>query len=543
MDVNIGDIVLSDAALAHLPHLKQCPILIITKPDSYGNLLGLSLNAHEPDSNSPWKICISAKEADIPSNASISVSYPYIIHETSCRAIYGTVKKEFLDYVLRLFVKFSASVYFEASSPRDSFAVPASGKVLDGKDLANMIDASLDMWLTSGRFNDAFEEKLTAQLGMKYALTTNSGSSANLLAISALTSNQLGERRLKDGDEVITIAAGFPTTIFPIIQNRLVPVFVDIELGTYNIDVSQIEESISKKTKALFVAHTLGNPFNLDRVVELCNKHNLWLIEDNCDALGSIYGNRQTGTFGHISTMSFYPAHHITTGEGGAVITNDGSLYRILMSFRDWGRDCWCPPGKDNSCSRRFGWKLGNLPEGYDHKYIYSHIGYNLKITDWQAAIGLTQLEKLPLFTERRRENFRLLYEGLQAFEDYFILPRATERSNPSWFGFPLTLKKSTTFSKVDIVNFLEDGKIGTRQLFAGNILRQPAFIQTPLRLRIRNSPLLNSQRLSDKHYRMIPNSDAVMKNTFWIGLWPGIGRSAILSVIERFEDFIKSRK
>lgn len=543
MDVNIGDIVLGDVALAHLPHLKQCPVLIITKPDGNGNLLGLLLNAHEPDSNSPWKICISAGEADIPSNASISVSYPYIIHKTSCRAIHGKVKKEFLDYILRLFVKFSADVYFEASSPGDSFAVPPSGKVLDGKDLANMIDASLDMWLTSGRFNDEFEEKLAVHLGMKYALTTNSGSSANLLAISALTSHQLGERKLKDGDEVITVAAGFPTTVSPIIQNRLVPVFVDIELGAYNIDVSQIEEAISKKTKALFVAHTLGNPFNLDRVMELCDKYNLWLIEDNCDALGSTYGNRQTGTFGHISTMSFYPAHHITMGEGGAVITNDGSLYRILMSFRDWGRDCWCQPGKDNSCGKRFGWKLGNLPEGYDHKYIYSHIGYNLKITDWQAAIGLAQLEKLPLFTERRRENFRLLYEGLQAFEDYFILPRATERSNPSWFGFPLTVRENKIFSKIDIVTFLEDSRIGTRQLFAGNMLRQPAFIQTPLRLRIRNSPLLNSQRLSEKHYRMLPNSDAVMKNTFWIGLWPGIDKSAIQSVLGRFDDFIKSRK
>lgn len=547
MKVNIGDIVLSDNGHAHLPHLKQKSLLLIIKKlGVHGNLLGLPLSYDKRDSDSPWKIRISAEdfaEGDIPSNATISVSHPQIINKVSCRATHGVSKKEFLEHVLRMFVKFSAAVYFEGSSPKDSPAIPSSGKVIDGEDLANMIDASLDMWLTAGRFNSEFEKRLAAQIGMKYALTTNSGSSANLLAITALTSHQLGKRRLKEGDEVITVAAGFPTTVAPIIQNRLVPVFADIELGTYNINVNQIEASISKKTKALFVAHTLGNPFNLDRVKELCDKYNLWLIEDNCDALGSTYRNRPTGTFGHISTMSFYPAHHITMGEGGAVVTGDIGLYKILMSLRDWGRDCWCPPGKDNSCGRRFKWKLENLPEGYDHKYIYSHIGYNLKITDWQAAIGLSQLEKLPLFTERRRENFRLLYKGLQAFEDYFILPKATERSNPSWFGFPLTIKKNKIFSKIDIVNFLENSRIGTRQLFAGNMLRQPAFSQTPIRLRIRNSPLLNSQRLSDKHYRMLPNSDTVMKNTFWIGLWPGIDRNAILSVLGRFDDFIKSRK
>ncbi|MDW7973332.1 MAG: lipopolysaccharide biosynthesis protein RfbH, partial [Thermodesulfovibrio sp.] len=414
-----------------------------------------------------------------------------------------------------------------------------SGKVLDSKELFMMIEASLDMWLTAGRFNEEFEKKLAGFIGVKYCLTTNSGSSANLLAISALTSYKLGEKRLREGDEVITVAAGFPTTVAPIVQNKLIPVFVDVEVGTYNIDTSQIEEAITEKTKAIFVAHTLGNPFNIDKVMEIAQKYRLWVIEDNCDALGSKYNGKYTGSFGHISTISFYPAHHITMGEGGAVLTNDAQLHKIIMSFRDWGRDCWCPPGKDNTCRRRFGWKLGRLPEGYDHKYTYSHIGYNLKITDWQASIGLAQLEKLPWFIEKRKQNFQKLYQGLKKFEDFFILPRQIENSEPAWFGFPITVKRNAGFTKLDIVKYLESKGIGTRQLFAGNLLRQPAFTETDIKIRIRNSPVISSKSLKEEHFSLLPNTDYIMDSTFWIGVWPGIEEEDIEYIIDCFENYI----
>ncbi len=450
--------------------------------------------------------------------------------------------KDELDKILRENLKQLSKIYFELCKKENSRQyIPPSGKILDEKELFNMIEASLDMWLTTGRFNDEFERKLADFVGVKYALTTNSGSSANLLAISALTSYKLGEKRLKEGDEVITVAAGFPTTVAPIIQNNLIPVFVDVELGTYNIDTDQIEESITEKTKAIFIAHTLGNPFDLSKVMEIAEKYDLWVIEDNCDALGSRYNGKYTGSFGHISTISFYPAHHITMGEGGALLTNDDELNKIIMSFRDWGRDCWCPPGKDDTCGRRFNWKLGNLPKGYDHKYIYSHLGFNLKITDWQAAIGLAQLEKLPGFIEKRKENFKLLYEGLKEFEDYLILPRATPNSDPSWFGFPITVKENAPFNKLELVKYLENNGIGTRQLFAGNILRHPAFIETDIKLRIKNSDIINSKELSEEHYELLPNTDKVMNGTFWIGVWPGIDKEDIEKVGNIFTEFFKN--
>jgi len=453
----------------------------------------------------------------------------------------STKSKDQLDKILRENLKKLSKIYFELCKKENNKKyIPPSGKVLDERELFNMIDASLDMWLTTGRFNDDFERKIADFVGVKYALTTNSGSSANLLAISALTSYKLKEKRLKAGDEVITVAAGFPTTVAPIIQNNLIPVFVDVELGTYNISPEQIEEAITEKTKAIFIAHTLGNPFNLNKVMELAEKYNLWIIEDNCDALGSKYNGKYTGSFGHISTISFYPAHHITMGEGGAVLTNDYELYKILISLRDWGRDCWCPPGKDDTCGRRFNWKLGNLPKGYDHKYIYSHLGYNLKITDWQAAIGLAQLEKLPGLIEKRKENFKLLYEGLKEFEDYLILPKATPNSDPSWFGFPITVKEESPFNKFEIVRYLESNGIGTRQLFAGNMLRHPAFIETNIKLRIRNSDIINSKELSEEHYELLPHTDKVMNGTFWIGVWPGINDDNITTIINTFETFIK---
>jgi len=451
---------------------------------------------------------------------------------------------ELAEQLLRNIVKFSSYLYFLNKKRRiKSEYIPASGKILDEKELFGMMDASLDMWLTTGRFNDKFEKKLAKFLDSRYVLTTNSGSSANLLAISALMSPKLGERKLSSGDEIITVAAGFPTTINPIVQNSLVPVFVDIEIGTYNIDVSQIEEAITPKTKAVFIAHTLGNPFNLDKIMEICQKHNLWLIEDNCDALGSRYKDKYTGTFGHIGTLSFYPAHHITMGEGGAVITSDPELYKIIMSIRDWGRDCWCQPGKDNTCHKRFSYQLGNLPYGYDHKYTYSHIGYNLKITDWQAAIGLSQLEKLEGFIKKRKENFQVLYDGLKEFEEFFILPEKTEFSAPSWFGFLITLKENCGFNKVDLCKYLEDNNIGTRQLFAGNILRQPAFVDNNISLRIRNSGITSSDELVENHYKLLPNTDTVMNNTFWIGVWPGISRKEINYTVNTFRKFIEKSK
>lgn len=416
-----------------------------------------------------------------------------------------------------------------------------------------MIDASLDMWLTAGRFADRFEKEFAKFLGVKYCALVNSGSSANLVAISALTSYKLGEKRLKPGDEVITVAASFPTTVASIIQNRLIPVFVDVELGTYNIEVNQIEKAISEKTRAIFVAHTLGNPFNIDKVLEMCQKYNLWLIEDNCDALGSKYRSslitsdhssvKYTGTFGHIATFSFYPAHHITMGEGGAVVTNEPQLYKIILSFRDWGRDCWCPPGKDNTCGKRFSQQHGKLPFGYDHKYVYSHLGYNLKATDWQAAIGFSQLKKLPNFIKKRQENFQLLYEELKDLEEFFILPKATEKSEPSWFGFPITIRKNAPFDRKELIQYLEVNKIGTRLLFAGNILRQPAFVDNSnTKFRIKDSPLITANDLrfttSDSQ---LPNTDVVMEKTFWTGVWPRISKKEISYMIKKFKKFVQN--
>lgn len=450
-----------------------------------------------------------------------------------------------MEHFLRGLVKASAKLYFKFTFGKKRIFkyIPASGKVLDEKDLCNMIDATLDMWLTTGRFNDKFEKDFAAYIGSKYALTVNSGSSANLLALTALTSHKLGERRLKKGDEVITVAAGFPTTVAPIIQNGLIPVFVDVDINTHNILADQIEAALTDKTKAIFVAHTLGNPFNLAKIKEICQQRNLWLIEDNCDALGAKFNGKFTGTFGHIGTFSFYPAHHITMGEGGAVITDDTQLYRILMSIRDWGRDCWCPPGKDNTCKNRFNMQLGKLPFGYDHKYTYSHLGYNLKITDWQAACALSQLAKLDGFIEKRKANFTKLFMGLKQFENYFILPSWESGAQPSWFGFLMTVKKDAPFNKIALCRFLEENNIGTRQLFAGNILRQPAFTEENITLRIKNSALLNSKDLTDADYANLPNTDEVMNASFWVGVWPGLEEAEIERTISVFAKFIEQHK
>jgi CDP-6-deoxy-D-xylo-4-hexulose-3-dehydrase len=400
--------------------------------------------------------------------------------------------------------------------------VPPSGKVLDAAELKLMVEASLDGWLTTGRFNDEFEKKLAAFLGVQYLITVNSGSSANLVAFTTLTSPALGERAIKPGDEVIGVAAGFPTTVNPILQFGAVPVFVDVEIGNYNIDASKIEAAISPKTKAIMLAHTLGNPYNLEVITALCKKYNLWLVEDCCDALGSTYNGQLVGTFGDIGTLSFYPAHHITMGEGGAVFTNNPDLKRIAESFRDWGRDCYCAPGKDNTCGRRFSQQFGSLPEGYDHKYTYSHLGYNLKITDMQAACGLAQLEKAPLFIQQRKDHFAFLKERLASCEEFLILPQATPNSDPSWFGFPITLREDSPVSRVDLLQYLDQNRVGTRLLFAGNLTRQPYMV--------------------GRNYRVsgdLTNTDIVMNNTFWIGVQPALTEAMMEFSASKIEAFL----
>ena len=446
-------------------------------------------------------------------------------------------KNEIKNQILAL-AKSYADCITEENSLKERKYIPASGKNIGYEELVNMIEASFDMWLTAGRFNDEFEKSFAEKLGIRYALTTNSGSSANLLALSALTSHKLKDRALKKGDEVISVASGFPTTVNPIIQAGLVPVFVDCDIESYNIDVNKIEDALSPKTKAIFLAHTLGNMYDMDKIMEIAQRYNLWVIEDSCDALGAKWKDRYAGTIGHIGTYSFYPAHHITMGEGGAVVTNDPILYRVIMSFRDWGRDCWCKPGCDDTCRNRFKMKLGNLPEGYDHKYTYSHIGYNLKITDWQAAIGLAQLKKLDIFLEQRRKNAEILSDKLCDLEKYLILPRPTQNCVPSWFGFLISVRENAPFSKQEMVMYLEQNGIGTRQLFAGNILRHPMVVENEFPLRIGNSNLLISKELTEDHYKSLPGTEFIMNNTFWVGVSQNNSPSdmeKISEVIHRF--------
>ena len=393
--------------------------------------------------------------------------------------------------------------------------VPVSGKVFDQEELVKLVDSSLDFWLTTGRYAAEFEERFAEWMGVKHCLLVNSGSSANLVALSTLTSPKLGNKQLKPGDEVITVAAGFPTTVNPIFQNQLVPVFLDVKLPSYDIDIDQLDAALSDRTRAIMIAHTIGNPFNLEAVMAFAEKHDLWIIEDNCDSVGSEYQGRKTGSFGHISTVSFYPAHHMTMGEGGAVLTSDSRLKKIAESFRDWGRDCWCPPGIDNTCNKRYAWQFGDLPFGYDHKYTYSHIGFNLKMTDMQAAVGCAQLDKLPEFIAKRRQNFAYLHSNLQDLQDVLLLPEPAPNSEPSWFGFLISVKENAPFTRNELVQHLEEKRIGSRLLFGGNMVRQPAY--------------------KDSNYRVIgdlKNTDYVMENTFWIGLYPGLTEEMLDYVI-----------
>ncbi len=403
-------------------------------------------------------------------------------------------------------------------------AVPVSGRVFDAGDMNSLMDSTLDFWLTAGRFATQFEREFASFCGVRKSLLVNSGSSADLVALTTLTSPKLGDRRLKPGDEVITVAAGFPTTVNPIIQNGLVPVFLDITVPDYNLDISQLEEALSPKTRALMFAHTLGNPGNMDAISEFVKKHDLWLVEDCCDAIGGSYNGKKVGTFGDIATASFYPAHHITMGEGGAVFMNNVKLKVIAESYRDWGRDCWCEPGKDNTCGKRYDWQLGDLPCGYDHKYTYSHIGYNLKVTDMQAAVGVSQLKKLPEFIAARRRNFTYLYERLQDLQEHLILPQATPNSEPSWFGFPIAVREDAPFTRDEVVRHLDSKKIGTRLLFAGNLLKQPAYAN------------IQHRKIGD-----LKNTDFVMNQVFWVGVYPGLSDAHKDYVIEVLHDFVRA--
>ena len=432
------------------------------------------------------------------------------------------VNKESLrKEILQLVEQYGALSPDISSFRKGESTIPPSGKVIGSGELRMMTDAVLDGWLTAGRFNEEFEKKLGEYLSVKHVLTTNSGSSANLLAFTALTSPKLGDRAIQPGDEVITVAAGFPTTVNPMLQNNCVPVFVDVDIPTYNINTDLLEEAYSKKTKAVMIAHTLGNPYNLKAVKAFTEKYNLWLIEDCCDALGSEYNGQRVGSFGDIGTLSFYPAHHITMGEGGAVFTNNSELRKCIESFRDWGRDCYCQPGCDNTCGKRFSWQLGDLPSGYDHKYTYSHLGYNLKITDMQAACGLAQLDQVDKFVQTRKDNFSYLTEKLQNLTDYLILPEATENSTPSWFGFPITIKQNAGTSRLMLLKYLDQYNIGTRLLFAGNLTKQPYF--------------------EGRKYRIVGNlvnTDIIMNQSFWLGVYPGLCNEQLDYIVDRLETY-----
>jgi CDP-4-dehydro-6-deoxyglucose reductase, E1 len=425
--------------------------------------------------------------------------------------------------ILTLVEEYAKNNFYEKNFIVGESDVPVSGKVIDFLEIGNLVESSLDGWLTTGRYNKIFQDQLAEFLNVKCLITVNSGSSANLIAFSTLTSPKLKERAIKKGDEVITVAASFPTTVNPIIQFGAIPVFIDIKLPTYNINENLIEEAITKKTKAIMIAHTLGNPFNVKKIKEICDKYNLWLIEDTCDALGTKFDNQFVGTFGDLATLSFYPAHHITMGEGGAVFTNSIKLRRIAESFRDWGRDCYCEPGQDNTCNKRFGWQLGDLPFGYDHKYTYSHMGYNMKITDMQAACGVAQLTKLNTFISARRKNFDFLYTNLKNLEEFLILPEAELNSEPSWFGFPLSIRDNKKFTRNKLISFLNESKIGTRLLFSGNLIKQPYM-----------------KDMTFKVHKNLPNTDFVMENTFWIGLYPGLTLQHLEYSISKIKKFFQ---
>lgn len=501
-------------------------VLVLDEPDQDGRVRALALSASQ--AAGAWcRIAASGIEGGAaPLDLHARLDRPLSLEAGSLEAPAGRLRSGAMQDVYRALVKLDVERFARlAHGPRTfvggQSVVPPSGKVVGAPELLNMVDASLDGWLTTGRFNDQFEARLARFLGVSCVSTVNSGSSANLVAFSALTSPKLGERAIRPGDEVISVAAGFPTTVNPALQFGAVPVFVDAHIPTYNIDPDLVEAAVTSRTKAIMLAHTLGNPYNLEVVKGVARKHNLWLVEDCCDALGARYDGKPVGTFGDIGTLSFYPAHQITMGEGGAVFTNDPELKVLLDSFRDWGRDCYCAPGKDNTCGKRFCWKLGQLPEGYDHKYTYSHLGYNLKISDMQAACGLAQLDRLEGFVAARRRNFDYLKKRLASCEEFMILPEATANSAPSWFGFTLTLRDSAPFSRVQLLNYLDQNKIGTRLLFAGNLTRQPY--------------------MNGRNFRVagsLEKTDIIMNDTFWIGVYPGLTEEMLDYTASKIEQF-----
>jgi CDP-4-dehydro-6-deoxyglucose reductase, E1 len=550
------------------PEGKSEAALAIAGPDEKGDMQFLAVS---PNGIAASGDVMELPEGLMPAGSVLRLDKKHIFNRSCIRKELAAVDMAFLEKALRTIVLNDAANYYNAVHKyrQNKEFVPGksginyAGRIYDYSEIRNVIDASLEFYLTAGRYDREFCKILSGFMqsgGVPevHTLTVNSGSSANLVALSVLTSPKLGDRALQEGDEVITVCAGFPTSISPIVQNRLIPVFVDIETGNYNIDAGQIEKAISSRTKAIMVAHALGIPFVADRVLEIAEKYNLWLIEDNCDALGAEYtlkreyslikgkkvsGRVKTGTLGHLGTSSFYPAHQITMGEGGAVYTSDRDLYRIALSFRDWGRDCWCEPGKDNTCGRRFGWSRGLLPEGYDHKYVYSHLGYNLKITDMQAAIGVAQLHKLPGFASIRYSNWKYLRENLEDLKDTFILPKHPGQAVPSPFGFALTLREGASISRNEVVSFLESKLIQTRPMFAGNILRQPAFTDANIRMRILDSPIMISKELSEADTGRLPVSEEVMQGTFWFGVYPGIGKLQLDYIIAALREFLKGKR
>jgi CDP-4-dehydro-6-deoxyglucose reductase, E1 len=530
-----GAIVLAHYPFSDLTQVKKRPVLVLNACDNGEDykVIFITTSAPPPHLGSPLEAA-DFIDTKLPYTSHIRFDKTFNLHNSRLEKQLTKLTPQALERVLRSLISLEIPQFCELvhkpAASKTFFpgitVIPPSGKLLDSAEIKNMVDASLDGWLTTGRFNAEFEKKLAAFIGIKHLITVNSGSSANLVAFSTLTSPKLGERAIQKGDEVIGVAAGFPTTVNPILQFGAVPVFVDVDRLTHNIDASKIEAAISPKTKAIMLAHSLGNPFNLDVVTAICKKHNLWLVEDCCDALGTTYRGQMVGTFGDIGTLSFYPAHHITMGEGGAVFTNNDELKLIAESFRDWGRDCYCPPGKDNTCSKRFCWTKkelgGDLPDGYDHKYTYSHLGYNLKITDMQAACGLAQLEKAPQFIQARKDNYAFLKARLKSCEEFLHLPEPTEHSDPSWFGFPITLKENCPVSRLDLLTYLDQEKVGTRLLFAGNLTRQPYMAGA-------------AYRISGD----LTNTDNVMNNTFWIGVQPALTPAMLEYVVSKIESYL----
>ena len=513
-----------------LSDLKKRPVLALSEPNEYGDLkFAFITTKNHPGSNQ-----VQLKENDfvsapLPLKSFIQLDKIVLLNKEIIIKELAELKETVMLKLQRRLVTNETEIFYHARFTQTEFIpgksrVNYAGRVFDEKELVNAVEASLDFWLTEGRFSEEFSEKIAEFLGVEHILLTNSGSSANLLAFSALTSEKLGDKRLKPGDEVISVAAGFPATVTPIIQYGLVPVFVDVELPTYNIDIEMMRKAITPKTRCIFIAHTLGNPFNIDAVMQLAKEHDLWVIEDNCDAFGSEYKGKKTGSYAHLSTISFYPAHHITTGEGGAICTNDPQLAQLVRAFRDWGRDCYCAGGENNTCGKRFSQLFGNLPFGFDHKYVYSEIGYNLKMTDIQAAIGAAQIDKFPVFCEKRKTNFHEWVRIFTKYSEYFILPEATEGADPAWFAFIVTLKENAPFKRDELTGHLNAKLIETRNLFAGNITKQPGFIG-------------KNWRIADH----LNNTDYIMNNTFFLGTYPGLTKEMFEYVEGVLDSFVNS--